>query len=324
MATPTITNVSPATGPAAGGNLVTLTGTNFKIPVLDFSIPTPAITPTVAVTVGGRAARRVDVISATEVRVLMPRLWHADPETDSYSASDIVLTNLDENGDPISGESVTETGGYTYERWALGPPRADPPMLKILRELIWALKLEVERNVYRTVHMDYAEDEAAVVIDHAKLPSINIILNMPKDVEYSQWDNYPEEVDIDADTAAVYEGAITKMLQLNLYLSGEGSREATALTSSVEEWVQVNPELHVEADQDLYPGEEDDYPVEISRFPQSMNSPNESNVVSFSMQLQVRGIAVLPTEPTYIAKKINEFIMTLTDTAGNNPAHMTI
>jgi len=311
MAVPTLSTVSPATGPAAGGSVIELTGTNFKLPVLSTAMPTPAITPTVAVTIGGRPARRVDVISATLVRVLVPRMWHQDPRTDQYTPVSIVLTNLDPStGLPIAGESVTKTNAFTYERWVLGAPRQESPTTRILEELIWALSLQVERNTALATHVDYGEEGSAVVIDEAGLPSINLTASIQRDTEMAQFDNYPEEIDVDANTADYYEGPRTVMLICDLLLAANAASEALHLVQAVQDFVQVNPELDCAADPTLYPGETDMYPVEIWKDAQQASNPNNAALVVYSMQIRVRGIRILPDDPTLSVKKISTFTLT--------------
>jgi hypothetical protein len=193
------------------------------------------------------------------------------------------------------------------------------------QEFILALKLEVERNTYRTVHVDYGEEGSAVVIDLAKIPSINMTISTPIDVEYSAWDNYPEEVlQPDGQTYHNYAGGRTHMIVFDLTVTGEGTSEALALTAAIEEFIQVNPELRVLADQVLYPGEEDDYPLEITQDAAPMNSPNDSSVVSFAMQVRLRGVSVLPNEPTTITKKILTFKHVLMDMDAANPYTRTV
>jgi len=55
---PTVTKVSPSSGPAAGGTTVTITGTNFASPA--------------TVTFGGVAATGVQVLSPTQLTAISP------------------------------------------------------------------------------------------------------------------------------------------------------------------------------------------------------------------------------------------------------------
>jgi uncharacterized lipoprotein YbaY len=84
---PTVTLVAPATGAAAGGTLVNITGTNF------------ATTGTVTVTFGGVAATGVTVVNSTTITCTTPA--HA------AGAVNVVVTNPDT-------QSGTMAGGFTY------------------------------------------------------------------------------------------------------------------------------------------------------------------------------------------------------------------
>lgn len=76
--------LSPATGTAAGGTVVTITGTN--------------LSETTGVTFAGTAGTSLNVVSDTQVKVTTPA--HA------AGAVDVVLTT--------PAGTVTKTGGYTY------------------------------------------------------------------------------------------------------------------------------------------------------------------------------------------------------------------
>ena len=82
---PTVTSLSPTSGPTTGGTVVTINGTNFVAGA--------------AVRVGGALASSVTVLSATQVRATTP------PGT--AGARDVQVTNP-------NGQSATRTGGFTY------------------------------------------------------------------------------------------------------------------------------------------------------------------------------------------------------------------
>lgn len=299
MAVPTISTLSPTTGPAAGGALVTITGTNFKVPTLDYSVPTPdTITPTVSVTFNGRAARRVDVISSTEVRVLTPRLYHADPRVDAFSAINVVLSNLDATGAVIAGETVTKASAYTYKRWEVGAPRQDPPVTRIVKELLWALSIEVERNTYRATHVDYGEEGTAVEISKAALPSANITLNVLPDYEHGAGDFYPEEIDNGDGTYDLYEGLKTVMAALDILVAGETPNEAEGLAQSICDFVQVHPLLECPADPTLFPNDTDEYPIEITMLPTQVGNLGSAGMVVMQMGIRIMGIRTMPDDAT--------------------------
>ncbi len=85
-AAPTVASVSPASGPAAGGTAVTITGTNFVAGA--------------TVSFGGAAATNVSVASATSIT--------ADTPAHAAGPVDVVVTNPDL-------QSGTLASGYTYQ-----------------------------------------------------------------------------------------------------------------------------------------------------------------------------------------------------------------
>ncbi len=85
FAAPTVTNISPNSGPLGGGTTVTITGTGFRSGVL--------------VTIGGGAATSVNLVSSTSITAITP--------AGSAGAQNVVVTNTD-------GQTITLTSGYTY------------------------------------------------------------------------------------------------------------------------------------------------------------------------------------------------------------------
>ncbi|MET8006308.1 IPT/TIG domain-containing protein [Nonomuraea glycinis] len=81
---PTVTSIVPATGPAAGNTLVTITGTGFSVGT--------------TVTVGGDAATSVVVENETTLTCRTP--------AGEAGAENVVVTN--------DSAAVTKTGGFTY------------------------------------------------------------------------------------------------------------------------------------------------------------------------------------------------------------------
>jgi len=98
-AAPTVTSVSPATGPMAGGTSITITGANF------------AAGASLGVSVGGVAATSVRVVSATKITAKTPA--HA------AGVANIVVTNGD-------GQTATLSRAFTFT------VPADPPPVTVL------------------------------------------------------------------------------------------------------------------------------------------------------------------------------------------------
>ena len=119
IALPTITGVSPAAGPAAGGNTVTITGTGFQnifgfpgVTTVDFgSIPAPSFTvnsdTSITATVPAGSAGTVDV---TELSWLGPTT--ATSAADQYTYLPVpALTGVSPGSGPsVGGNTVTVTG----------------------------------------------------------------------------------------------------------------------------------------------------------------------------------------------------------------------
>lgn len=92
LSSPTATSVAPASAPAAGGDAVTVHGTNFK----------KSAHP--AVTFGGVAATAVVVTSATTITCVTP--------AHGAGAVDVVVTNA--TGGDGHGFTGTGAGIFTY------------------------------------------------------------------------------------------------------------------------------------------------------------------------------------------------------------------
>ena len=158
MAVPTLTGVSPATGPTAGGDVVRLTGTGFA--------------PHVAVLFGDIPAEVLSVRDEAGVSL-------ADVRTPAHAEAvvDVTVRNLDAAGVPVPGEEATLADGYRFHR-----PRivTESDLTRLVRTLLRELKRQVIANVSMTVSVDY--DDTTVdgmnVIAIAQLPSL--VLSGPR------------------------------------------------------------------------------------------------------------------------------------------------
>src|SRR5262245_61737827 len=140
MPAPTITSLTPPTGPTGGRTLVEIAGTGFRLPPPPPpSGTTPPPRPTVQILVGGR--------EATDVRVrASDRLTFISPIGDARPV-DVILRNLDDDGAPIAGEEVTLANGFTYRMPALA---AESDLARLVRTLLRELKRQVLPNVSLT------------------------------------------------------------------------------------------------------------------------------------------------------------------------------
>lgn len=134
---------------------MTLTGWGYKLPA-----DPPAgylgddVTPTVAVLVNGRAADAVAVLSSTEIQIIIPA-YLGDPSAMS-TAVDVVVKNLDDDGDPIAGEEATLAAAFTYKH----------PDLTVNANVDW-----ITRNLLRTLRRNLIDNVAiSASPDFSSLP----------------------------------------------------------------------------------------------------------------------------------------------------------
>ena len=98
VAVPTISSIAPGKGPTMGDFVIGITGTGFRVPPLPAFGQSTGIN-SVRVEVDGAPSVQVQVFDATFLTVLMPK--------HGVGNVPIRIDNLDVNGAPISGETVT-------------------------------------------------------------------------------------------------------------------------------------------------------------------------------------------------------------------------
>lgn len=168
MAVPTITLITPAVI-FTGGQMVTITGTNFQVPYPPPTTSTgvlPPPNPTVAVTVAGRSARNVRVLSSTSLTCIVAPL-------DTSTAVSVVVQNLDEDGEAVVGETVTVSNKLKAQRADLA---IEAGVTRLERALIVELRRQVIENVLKTAAVDYDGTPGGVfdVPDVGALPALAI------------------------------------------------------------------------------------------------------------------------------------------------------
>ena len=177
MPIPTIATVSPATGTPTGGQLVEITGTNFRLPTAPAAdvVPVPVAPPSVRVSFGGNVSTRVDVISATRLLVRVPKRTMpigGDGETLGTEAVDLVVENIDDSGVLIPTETVTEADGYTYTRPGISYEHGPYGLTRVTRELVDLLRSEAHPNVMLETSVDYDPATGTAVIEGQSLPQV--------------------------------------------------------------------------------------------------------------------------------------------------------
>lgn len=282
MTIPTITSITPSTGPTGGWTLCEIVGTNFRIPAAPPATgPVPPYAQTVAVTFGGTAAQAVKVLSATLLTALAP--------THAAGVVNVVLTNIDDAGVPITGETVTKTGGFTF---GLPDLTREPVIQRIFRELLRALKRVVHPNVVPMVHTEFDDVPGGVdVAMLAALPGITIAgPEIVEDREFST--NVPEEVE-DGD-ATFREMRTSRTFALTFALTGAAEKQTQllALLDATADFFDRTKWLVLARDPDDSTAGTVSYEMRVPLAPgfRITSAPNEANVRSFTVTAIVRGV----------------------------------
>lgn len=172
MAVPTITDISPSSGPTGGRTVVKITGTNFAVP------PEPPDNThwaqTVQVLFNGVACEQVLPYGADMVACLVPHYLGdfqiTNPQTNSV-AVDVTLRNLDpDTGLPVSGEEVIETDGWSYTRQEV----SDDDAVKWVAEHVakHLRRQTIDNVVVLAAHPDYDPNQATVKVEIQEVPAI--------------------------------------------------------------------------------------------------------------------------------------------------------
>jgi hypothetical protein len=149
VAVPTISTITPNLGHSGGQTLIEIDGTGFALPPAPPSVGVaPVPFPSVSVSIGGRMATQVAVVSSSLIYCLTPK---GDPG----APVDVVLWNNDATGTLIPGEVVTAVAAYTFQRPDL---TEESELARVVRAFIQEVKRQVHPNVSFSTHTDYDGD----------------------------------------------------------------------------------------------------------------------------------------------------------------------
>lgn len=173
MPVPTINTISPDSGPTMGGIGVFIDGTNFRLstpilPAWGVALPAPQ---SVRVTFGDQVVpwEQTYVISTERIGVKCPSQMLDIDETSL--PVDVIVENIDDDGDAIIGESVTAVDGFTYSIPDLSHGN-ESNLSRLSRRLLNLIQSHVMPNVVMNEHPDYDRDTNTVYVDPARLPVI--------------------------------------------------------------------------------------------------------------------------------------------------------
>jgi len=318
MAIPTITAVSPNTGVSQGGDLILITGTGFPTPAIPVALPTPDVYPSVSVMLGSASAEVVRVLSATELIVRTPDYEDSVRASagavggpvpyNAFPAVAVVLQNLDANGTPVPGESATLASGFQFIRRALGPPRSRGVYKRIQDQVMEWLRRNVCKTVSTGRNSEYA-DGAEIDVRLAALPGIGVVCVFEEDPGWSQFTGGLEEVvdPTDATRVLVYDGMRARQARVRLLYAGQTYDQCLELSEALEDAVERQGYMVMDADPDLYPGESDRYPMFWAETPRVASRGADTDVTHGHAALLIRGFLLMSDAPRERAWTVSTF-----------------
>ena len=250
MAAPTITSIAPTQAPAAGNIHMEITGTNFKeyVPAASGLIGDDW-TPSVRVLIDGVEAPYASTVDTTSIWVTVPAYTGLDELKESaFSAVDVVVQNLDEDGDPIVGEEATLEEALVYVRRALRPPTLgnSPPAKRITKHILQLFKQQILSNTTAHTNTDYSSD--ATITKVAELPAIAITGPGVEHDPYGRENPEQEQTVLDGSYTGLFPNAT--FYKYTYQVSAESGNQAELLTlmGNIDAWMQSNAYLYLTAD----------------------------------------------------------------------------
>lgn len=291
MAVPTISSVSPAAGHSGGKTLVEITGTNFRLPTAPPAVNgiTPEAEPSLLVTFGGTAAKRVDVLSTTRAYVLTPI---GDP---SDTPIDVVVTNLDADGAEIPGETATLASVWRFVRPDVTDERSD--LVRLVDAFVAELKRQITPNVVWPEDTDYDGDtgDTLSVTEVPAFPGLIVAATeLADNAFYSERSKIEVENPDDSDGFIEMEPPVTVDLVFTVVGVSDNTKELLNLAAVTKRFFRKNPYLTMARDPD------DSSKGEVSYEMNAEDAPNvrikteatTDNVKTFAITARVLGFDI--------------------------------
>lgn len=290
MALPTFSSITPSTGHPGGRELVRISGTNFRLPTV-----LPHTLPTVRVRFAGEAALRVDAVASTLLEVLVPQYRGAvTQQSGGSNAVAVEITNLDDAGVAIPGETLTVASAYTYTRPDPRAPAGDLAPREALNELIRLLRRQVLANAFVRTDTDYGATGAATKL-FATLPVLWLSdLRMPLEPGARRRPNESLIQQVDAVFREEFWPSVTLKLMTTLNGASDKLGECWNLAHAALDAIQRTPYLLVD---DPTLGRLQ-FPLEYEQEALSFGTvPTDNNISTFTLPLVVRDLEVRLTAP---------------------------
>jgi hypothetical protein len=292
MGVPQITTVTPSEGLASGRGRVVIRGSQFR--VQESSAESGALEPTVSVTFNGVDAEYVLPIAHYRLDVVTPRFLD-DPE-DLPAAVDVVVTNLDDNGDPIGGETVTKVDGFTFRHPDLvqtasdGTPTAFSTLQAINETFIQVLRRDLLLEVVPSTDPDWSDDPASGLTAVASLPAVTLDGPM---VEVSLKYRSSEQVltntgDLD-ESVTMSVAPFTGKLSWGIVIISDRKHDAVHAMNAAADLFHRRPVFDVP----VKAGSSDTYPAELAVEEWSTDDRPQTQVYTYRSRVSI--------EPVYFA-----------------------
>jgi hypothetical protein len=303
MATPTITNIAPNSAWAGGGDLIVITGTHFREPVVPAYGDSQVVPhyPTVTVLFGGVPAPKVYVESSTSLVVETPPCL-VSADLSPLPSVNITIQNIDDNGNPISGEIVTFSNRFTFTRPTIVRENTsvENPLQRIVRIMLRTFKREILLQSGMTTETDYSED--GIFITTVETPSLYIVGPIVTSDAYGA-ENEEIEEDLPANAANIYPSSVMHTLTFELNGFTDKRWDVLDLLMHTRKLFRKHPYLLVQAD--IPANTFVRLPWIVIDEPLVATENANANLASFKMTFEVRRVSVLYLTPYLRTKKVS-------------------
>lgn len=294
--TPTIVSLSPSEGHTGGQTLVEIVGTGFRVPEYPPAQGVTETPVTMRVTIGGAEATIFGVVDEETLLVLTPSHDEsgipATAQNEATAASDVTVENLDDDGDPIAGESATLAEAFSFRRPILDQPTTSE---RVIDALIVELRRQVPRgvDVIYDPHTDYDEDtgDALNIVRFAKLPGIGLT-GLRQPISQVANDRTDVVVPIDDERSVVRRPPVIRDALLTIVGASDNRTELLRLELAVEMIFQKLSKVTIPLDVGDASRGVSEYDVKYTRGDPVTygDRTGTGNVVSFTAEISILNI----------------------------------
>jgi hypothetical protein len=288
MAVPTISSVSPATGPSGGEIIVEVAGTNFRLPdppPATGPVPRPEFT-TVEILFGTTPATRSAALSSV---LAIARLPIHDPE-----AVDVTIRNLDNDGVPIAGETATSAAAFTFQRPQIaGGVESDGRIQNVVKRLILELRRQIIEEVVHVWNTDWTDSPDDVIRETriAKLPALLLIGPTGQFNRFFR-SQARRRIQESEELVKLRRNALTMDLEFDVGVVTNHGGQALRLMELASQFFHRTPWLTCDRDPNDPSQGEIRYEMDLTDAPSMGRRPSESNVKDASLTIVVRGVEI--------------------------------